>query len=75
VAKDCQPSTFLVRIWPDASSAQNSIAAVSAQGSTVCVLMRRLNSSCRRSIALRAAAFFDSSAETSRQIRFLRELR
>ena len=38
-------------IWPDASSAQNSMAAVSAQGSTVCVLIRRLNSSCRRSIA------------------------
>jgi len=33
-------------IWPDASSAQNSIAAVSAEGSTVWVLMRRLNSSC-----------------------------
>ena len=31
-------------IWPDAISAQNSIAAVSADGSTVCVLMRRLNS-------------------------------
>jgi hypothetical protein len=39
-------------IWPEANSAQNSIAAVSAEGSTVCVLMRRLNSSCSRSIAL-----------------------
>ena len=29
-----------------------SIAAVSADGSTVCVLMRRLNSSCSRSMAL-----------------------
>src|SRR3954469_23831400 len=38
-------------IWPDASNAQNSIAAVSAQGRTHCVLMRRLNSSCRRSMA------------------------
>ena len=27
------------------------MAAVSAQGSTVCVLIRRLNSSCRRSMA------------------------
>ena len=38
-------------IWPDAISAQNNMAAVSAQGSTVCVLILRLNSSCRRSIA------------------------
>jgi hypothetical protein len=33
------------------SSAQNNMAAVSADGSTVWVLIRRLNSSCRRSIA------------------------
>src|SRR2546428_14097120 len=46
-----QPSTFRMLIWPEASNAQNSIAAVSADGSTVCVLIRRLNSSCRRSIA------------------------
>ena len=39
-------------ICPEASSAQNNIAAVSAEGSTVWVLIRRLNSSCRRSIAL-----------------------
>jgi hypothetical protein len=38
-------------IWPEASSAQNSMAAVSAEGSTVCVLILRLNSSCSRSIA------------------------
>ena len=38
-------------IWPEPSSAQNSMAAVSAQGRMVWVLMRRLNSSCRRSIA------------------------
>jgi hypothetical protein len=38
-------------IWPDAISAQNNMAAVSAQGSTVCILILRLNSSCRRSIA------------------------
>ena len=28
--------------WPDASGALNNIAAVSAEGMTVCVLMRRL---------------------------------
>ena len=39
-------------IYPEASSAQNSMAAVSADGSTVCVLILRLNSSCSRSIAL-----------------------
>src|SRR5216684_3625941 len=39
-------------ICPDASSAQNNIAAVSADGRTVWVLIRRLNSSCNRSIAL-----------------------
>ncbi len=54
----CQPSTLRMVIWPEASSAQNSIAAVSALGSTVCVLMRRLNSSCRRSIALVVRADF-----------------
>src|SRR6266536_2547631 len=47
----CQPSTLRMLIWPDASRAQNSIAAVSAEGSTVWVLIRRLNSSWRRSIA------------------------
>src|SRR3954451_4711396 len=39
------PSTFLIVIWPEARSAQNSIAAVSAEGRTVWVLIRRLNSS------------------------------
>src|SRR5580658_10907255 len=33
----CQPSTLRMLIWPEASNAQNSIAAVSADGSTVCV--------------------------------------
>ena len=33
-------------IWPEASNAQNSMAAVSAEGNTVWVLIRRLNSSC-----------------------------
>ena len=37
-----QPSTFRMLIWPEASNAQNSIAAVSADGSTVCVLIRQL---------------------------------
>jgi hypothetical protein len=36
----------------EASSAQNSMAAVPADGSTVWVLIRRLNSSWRRSMAL-----------------------
>ena len=49
--KVCHPSTLRIVIWPEASSAQNIIAAVSAQGSTVWVLIRRLNSSCNRSIA------------------------
>jgi hypothetical protein len=46
-----QPSILRMLIWPDASRAQNSITAVSADGRTVWVLMRRLNSSCSRSIA------------------------
>jgi hypothetical protein len=52
VASVCQPSILRMLIWPEASSAQNNIAAVSADGSTVCVLILRLNSSCSRSIAL-----------------------
>src|SRR5436189_156231 len=52
VASVCQPSTLRMLICPEASSAQNSMAAVSADGSTVCVLILRLNSSCSRSIAL-----------------------
>ena len=51
MASVCQPSTLRMLICPEASSAQNNIAAVSAEGSTVCVFIRRLNSSCRRSIA------------------------
>src|SRR3954466_14832237 len=53
-----QPSTFLMVIWPEASSAQNSMAAVSAEGSTVWVLIRRLNSSCSRSTAFVVRADF-----------------
>ncbi len=48
----CQPSTLRMLICPEASSAQNNTAAVSADGRTVWVLIRRLNSSCKRSIAL-----------------------
>ena len=51
VASICQPSTLRMLIWPEASNAQKNIAAVSADGSTVCVLILRLNSSCSRSIA------------------------
>src|SRR6266567_7350039 len=51
VASVCQPSTLRMLICPDASSAQNNIAAVSADGSTVCALILRLNSSCNRSMA------------------------
>src|ERR1700675_4135509 len=43
VARVCQPSTLRILIWPDASSTQNNMAAVSADGSTVCVLILRLN--------------------------------
>src|SRR5258707_15499654 len=52
VASVCQPSTLRMLICPEASSAQNSMAAVSADGRTVCVFIRRLNSSCNLSIAL-----------------------
>jgi len=52
VASVFQPSTLRMLVWPEASNAQNSMAAVSADGSTVCVLILRLNSSCSRSIAL-----------------------
>jgi hypothetical protein len=51
VARVCQPSTLRMLIWPEASSAQNNMAAVSAEGSTVCVLILRFSSSCSRSIA------------------------
>ena len=37
VARVCQPSTLRMLVWPEASSAQNNMAAVSADGSTVCV--------------------------------------
>ena len=40
----------VIVVWPEASRAQNNMAAVSAEGTTVWVLIRRLNSSCNRSI-------------------------
>jgi hypothetical protein len=49
VASVCQPSTLRMLIWPETSSAPNNMAAVSADGSTVWVLILRLNSSCSRS--------------------------
>src|SRR3712207_5175981 len=52
----CQPSTLRMVIWPGASGAQNSMAAVSAEGRTVWVLMRRLNPSWSRSTAFVARA-------------------
>jgi hypothetical protein len=45
-------------IWPEASRAQNSMAAVSVDGSPVWALIRRLNSSCSRSIAFVVHALF-----------------
>src|SRR3982751_2609072 len=58
-------------IWPEASRAQNSMAAVSAEGSTVWVLMRCLNSSCRRSIAfvVRASSAKATTAGRSSAVR------
>lgn len=53
-----QPSTLRMMIWPDAKSAQNSMGAASASDNTVGVLMRRLNSSRSRSMALVVRADF-----------------
>jgi len=46
----CRPSTLRTLICPEASSAQNGMAAVSAEGRTAVLI--RLNSSCNRSVAL-----------------------
>jgi hypothetical protein len=35
----CQPSTLRIAIWPDANDAQNNMVAVSADGSTVSVVI------------------------------------
>ena len=50
MASLCQPSTFRMLIWPEASKAHNSIAAVSADGNTVCGRVKvksRSQASCR----------------------------
>ena len=57
----CQrlPSVDLAhRDLPSGEQRQNNMAAVSAEGSTVWVLIRRLNSSCSRSTALVVRALF-----------------
>src|SRR5471032_3023120 len=69
VARVCQPSTLRMLICPEASSAQNNIAAVSADGRTVCVLIRRLNSSCKRSIAFVVRKLFASSSQALVKVR------
>ena len=48
VSSVCQPSTLRMLICPEASKARNSMAAVSAEGRTIYVLIRRLNYSCWR---------------------------
>jgi hypothetical protein len=53
VARVCQPSTLPMLIWPEASSAQNNMAAASTKGSRVCVLILRLNFSRKMAIARR----------------------
>ena len=58
MANVCQPSTLRIMICPQASGAQNNVAAVSADSSTICVLMRRLRSSRNRSIAFVVLALF-----------------
>ena len=58
MARVCQPSILRKMICLEASNAQNSMAAVSAEGNTVWVLMRRLNSSCSRSMMLVERALF-----------------
>ena len=55
LSRVCQPSTLRIVIRPEAMRAQSSMGTVSAQGSTVWVLMRRRNSSFSRSIIARQA--------------------
>jgi len=54
-------------IWLDAINAQNNMAAVSAQGSTVCVLILRLNSSCKRPDRVRRADRFPLALRKARE--------
>ena len=63
---DCQPS-IPTWIWPYASSAQNSIAALSAEGRMVWVSRLRLISLCRRSMALVVRALFTGSGVAARR--------
>jgi len=58
VASVFQPSTLRMLIWPEVSKAQDNTAVVFADGKMVCVLIRRLNSSCGRSMALVVRALF-----------------
>jgi hypothetical protein len=60
----CHPSTWRMGIWPEASSAQNNIAAVSADGSTVWVLIRRLNSIWSRFTRVGGASAFPLTARS-----------
>ncbi|MES0132901.1 hypothetical protein [Mesorhizobium sp. M0029] len=53
---------FSHRALSDTINAQNSMAAISGEGSPVSVLMRRLNSSCRRSMAVAVLALSIGSA-------------
>ena len=57
-ARVCHPSILRMVVWPEASRAQRSIGTVSAQGSTVWVLIRRRNSSFSRWVALVVRAAF-----------------
>src|ERR1043166_3387872 len=68
VAMVCQPSILRRTIWPEARRAQNSMAAVSAEGSTVWVLMRRLNSSCSRSMMFVERALHKHHRATARGV-------
>ncbi len=54
-------------IWPEAIKAQNSMAAVSADSRAHWVLMRRLNSSCRRSMASVVRNDFHCSGDVSQE--------
>lgn len=63
----CHPSTFRMMIWPDAIKAQNSIAAVSADGSTVWVLMRRLTPSLSRPPSVNSSCSPEQGGDRAQQ--------
>ena len=56
-------------IWPLAINAQNSMQAVSAQGSMHWVVMRRLYSSCKRSMAVVVRIDFHWSSGKRRKVK------